>query len=393
MIDAHKSPSTHKKYMYVASYTYPHSAPGSDTVSTAKGISVYEIDDSGNHELVQVMESANPSYLTCNSDQSILYCVNELGVDDRKMEGRVSAYRIDAHTGLLTFLNTQSTNGNWPCHCEVTPCGRYLVSANYGTGNFIAHQIEQDGSIGLMVDEVVITLDKIGADPNRQSASHPHMMTAHPSGKFLFGVDLGSDKIYTWSIQQEDRVLSPIAQASTQVASGSGPRHMVNHPNGQFAFVLNELSSTLDVFIVNEATGSMVWKQSTSLLPADTDFQRPIFDPTNPGKVPVGGNTGGAICINDDGSYIYATNRGMNSIVVYAVCGESGKVTAIDWVSTEGCIPRGLSIEPNGNYVVVGNQNSDTIARFKIDKQNGKLQQNPQIILCPVPTDFVFINR
>ncbi|MGR5177473.1 lactonase family protein [Vibrio mediterranei] len=392
MIDDHSVQTSIGHYMYVASYTYPHCAPGSDAVSSAKGISVYEIDGCGQHQLIQVIASENPSYLSTNAEQSVLYCVNELGVDERALEGRVSAYRIDNNTGKLVFINTQRTNGNWPCHCEVTPCGRYLVSANYGSGNFVVHPIESDGSIAPLCDEAVISFDGVGADPNRQSAPHPHMMTCHPSGKFVFGVDLGSDQVLAWSLR-EDSGLVPALKASTQVASGSGPRHMVIHPAGKFAYVLNELSSTLDVFEVNTETAGMIWKQSASLLPTSTDFVRPTFDATNPGKIPAGGNTGGAICIDAKGEYIYATNRGMNSVVTYVVSPDSGRVTALDWIPTEGRIPRGLAIEPDGAHVVVGNQDSDCIARFNVDPCSGKLQPNPQIIDCPVPTDFVFIPR
>ncbi|MEZ9864979.1 lactonase family protein [Vibrio breoganii] len=380
--------TTTNNFMYVASYTYPYCAPGSSSVSTAKGISVYKILKDGSHQLKQVIESENPSFITVNKDQTALYCVNELGIDDSSLDGRVSAYRIDPVDGSLSFINTQPTHGNWPCHCSVHPSGKFLLSANYGSGNFVVHPILSDSSLGELVDQHLNSSSGVGADVARQSSSHPHMISSNPSNEYVYGVDLGTDQINAWSLDTAKGKLIPAEVSVSNVASGSGPRHMTFHPNNRYSYVLNELSSTLDVFDFDSNRGSMICKQSISLMPTDTDFARPNFDPNNPGFIPEGTNTGGAICIDDEGAYLYASNRGMNTIVTYKVNSETGRLVALDWVSTRGKVPRGMQI--NENYLYVGNQDSNSIIQFEINRKSGLLDGKSTEIKCPVPTDFAF---
>ncbi|MEH6533540.1 MAG: lactonase family protein [Photobacterium frigidiphilum] len=378
------------QYLYVASYTYPHFAPGAVKVSGAKGISVYKIEDN-ELRLIQVIETPNPSFITTNSDKSMLYCVNELGIDDSSLDGRVSAFRIDSESGELSFVNSQLTNGNWPCHCEVSANGRQLLVANYGSGNFISVHINSDGSLGQLADQHYNAPEGCRVELNRQSSAHPHMILSSPSGEHVFGVDLGNDQINTWSLGESGQ-LTPATVPVATVASGSGPRHMVFSPNSQCAYVLNELSSSVDTYQFHSERASLLWLQSLSLLPVNSYHSRPDFDPNNPGKVPEGSNTGGEICIDSSGRYLYATNRGMNSIVTYSIDQTTGQLTAIDWISTEGKIPRGMAIEPMGKHLYVGNQDSDSIVRIAINGESGRLSEASKLVTpCAVPTDFAFV--
>lgn len=379
-----------RSYLYVASYTYPNIAPGSSTVSDAHGISVFEVFNDGSVELIQVAECENPSFLTVNNDQTMLYCVNELGVDDTELLGRVSAFRIDQSNGKLAFLNTQSTAGNWPCHCQVHSSGRYLLTANYGSQNFIVHALLKDGSLGEMVDAYQNSSNGSGPEHNRQSASHPHMMLTNPGGQHVFGVDLGTDQVLSWSLDIHSGKLTPGEVPSANVASGSGSRHMVFHPDDQQAYVLNELSSTIDVFDFDAIRGAFIWKQSASTLPEETDLVRPQFDASNPGLVPSGSNTGGEICIDPSGRFVYSSNRGGNTIAIFKVNQLNGKLSALDWVSTGGINPRGMQMEPGGKYLFVGNQSSNNITVFEINAENGLLDSPINDVACPVPTDFAF---
>jgi 6-phosphogluconolactonase len=162
------------------------------------------------------------------------------------------------------------------------------------------------------------------------------------------------------------------------------------HPNDKLAYVLNELSSSIDVFEFDPIRGSFIWLQTVSTLPEDTKHVRPRFDPTNPGKVPTGTNTTAEIRIHPSGNWVYGTNRGMNTVAMYSVDPKSGKLTSTGWVSSEGEIPRGMNIDPSGTFLYVGNQNSDLIAVFRINRQNGKLAGPLRTINCPVPVDFAF---
>ncbi|MFC0058402.1 lactonase family protein [Vibrio inusitatus] len=384
-----QAPRLSSRFMYTASYTYPHFAPGSTEQSTAKGISVYSVAPNGSLELVQVIETPNPSFITISQDQTMLYCVNELGIDDRKLDGMVSAFRIDSKTGELTFVNSQLTHGNWPCHCEIDSSGRYLMSSNYGSANFVTHPINSDGSLGELSYQHINQANGSGAEANRQSASHPHMITNSPSGKFVLGVDLGIDQLLCWTMSENGELNSaPVPVAN--IASGNGPRHMVFHPSEQSVYVLSELSSSIDVFRFDKERGSMIWLQSISTLPTDNDYVRPEFDPTNPGKVATGGNTGGEICIDSKGGYVYASNRGMNSVAQFQVCPETFKLNALNWTPTQGDCPRGMAVEPDDQHLCVGNQNSNNIVRFAIDTTTGLLRPNPTVIDAPVPVDFAY---
>jgi 6-phosphogluconolactonase len=162
------------------------------------------------------------------------------------------------------------------------------------------------------------------------------------------------------------------------------------HPSDKFAYVLNELSSSIDIFEFDPVRGAFIWIQTTSTLPEDTSYVRPSFDPSNPGKVPTGTNTTAEIRIHPTGRWVYATNRGMDSVAMFAVEPDSGKLTSIGWVSSQGDIPRGMNLDPSGALLYVGNQNSDTIAVFRVNAENGKLEGPLHTIDSPVPVDFAF---
>jgi 6-phosphogluconolactonase len=317
--------------------------------------------------------------------------VNELGADSGgKPLGRVSAYKIDQSNGKLTFINTQLTNGTWPCHIWVHPSGKYLFAANYGSGNFPVFPIQDDGSIGPMTDFVQDAGNGTGPDQVRQEGPHAHMMLTNPGAQHVFGVDLGADQVMVWNFDLTSGKLSPGTVPYANVVSSAGCRHMGFHPTDKFAYVINELSSTIDVFDFDPNRGAFIGIQTISTLPGDTKYVRPKFDPTSPGKVPTGTNTTAEIRVHPSGKWVYGTNRGANTIAVYKVDPKSGKLTSTGWVSTKGEIPRGMNIDPSGTFLYVGNQNSDNILVFRIDPRDGKLEGPLHTIKSPVPVDFVF---
>ncbi|MEH6453316.1 MAG: lactonase family protein [Psychromonas sp.] len=380
-----------ESYVYVGTYSSPNFAPGAKNPSTSKGIYVFKIDKSGNLELIQEVEAENPSFLTVSPSKQYLYCVNELGTNDSgEPLGRVSAYKIDPASGKINFINTELTKGTWPCHCFVHPSGKYLLSANYGSGSFPAHPILDDGSLGNMSDMFQSAGNGSGPDEDRQSGPHAHMILTNPGAQHVFGVDLGADKIISLNLDIETGKFAPGIVPNANLASGAGPRHMDFHPNDRFSYVLNELSSSIEIFGFNAERGSFTWIQNVSTLPEDTGFVRPKFDPTNPGKVPEGTNTTAEIRIHPSGKWLYATNRGMNSIAIFSVNPITGKLMPIDWVSSKGETPRGMNIEPSGAFLLVGNQNSDNIHIFKINLSDGKLEGPVQTIQSPVPVDIAF---
>jgi 6-phosphogluconolactonase len=380
------------RYVYVGTYTAPNFAPGAKNPSTAQGIYVFKMDQAqGSLTLVQVVKAENPTFLVVDPTMKYLYSVNELGTDDKgKPLGRVSAYKIDPVSGNLTFFNTQLTNGTLPCHLWVHPSGKYLLVANYGSGNFAVYPILADGSIGQMADFVQAAGNGAGADQVRQEGPHAHMILTNPGSQHVFGVDLGADRVMAWNFDLASGKLTPGAVPYANVESGAGCRHMAFHPSDKFAYLLNELSSTLNVYNFDPVRGSFVVIQTLSTLPADTKYVRPVFDSTSAGKVPPGTNTTAEIRVHPSGKWVYSTNRGANTIAMYKVDPNSGKLTAIGEVPSQGEIPRGMNIDPSGTFLYVGNQDSDNILVFRINSQSGRLEGPLQTIKSPVPVDFVF---
>jgi 6-phosphogluconolactonase len=340
---------------------------------------------------VQVVTDENPSFLALHPTMKYLYCVNELGTDrDGRPLGRVSAYSIDSASGKLSFINTKLTRGTWPCHLWFHPSGNYLFAANYGSGNFPVFKIMADGSIGEMTDLVQGQGNGTGPDAVRQEGSHAHMILTNPGGQRVFGVDLGTDQVMAWDFDLATGKLSPGTVPRANVASGCGCRHMVFHPNDKYAYVINELSSTIDAFEFDASRGSFIWIQTVSTLPADSKLVRPKPKPEAPGQVPAGTNTTAEIRIHPSGKWLYGTNRGMNTIAMFKVDPNSGKLTSMGWVPTKGQIPRGMNIDPSGTFLIVGNQNSDLIAVFRINAVDGKLEGPVSTLISPVPVDFIF---
>ena len=367
------------RYVYVGTYTAPNTAPGGDAPSTAQGIYVYRLDTTGTLHFIQVIETENPSFLATDPAQHYLYCVNELGEDtEGQLLGKVSAFAINSIDGTLSYINAQPTQGLYPCHCSVPPSGNILMAANYGSGNFPIFPLNADGSISPASDIGDSTTNGSGPTPERQDAPHAHMVLSPPSQQHLFGVDLGADRVFSWQLDQDTNTLSSGTVPYANIASGSGPRHMVCHANEQTAYVINELTCTIDVFDFDPIRGAFVWQQNVSTLAPEASEGAPA-----------------EIRVHPNGQWLYATNRqssdnvSENTIVLFDIDADTGQLTPRNWTYSEGKVPRGMNIEPSGQYLLVGNQNSDTIVVFAINEQTGDLTV-AHIASSPVPVDFAF---
>ncbi len=285
----------------------------------------------------------------------------------------MSAYAISPATGTLTFLNTASASGQFTTHISVHPSGQYVYAANYGTGNFPVYRINANGSIGPMTDLFQSVGNGTGPRPDRQEGPHAHQILTDVGGNHVFGVDLGADKVNALNLNLGTGLFSPNTVPFAPVASGSGPRHMAFHPDGQRAYVLDELASTITVFNYDPVRGALVWKQTISTLPDNF----------------TGNNTTAEIRIHPSGQFLYNTNRGHNSVTMYSVDAITGELDVIGWESTRGEWPRGMNIDPSGTFLYAANQNTDTIAVFRIQPSNGKLKFST-IVNTPTPVDVEF---
>src|SRR5262245_40996797 len=371
LLAASKPSDAQARFVYVGTYTFPGTPPGGTHQSTALGIYVFEMDPSdGGLRLLQVVPASNPSFVALDPTQTHLYSVNE------DLVGHVSAYAINPADGTLSFLNMASANGAFTTHISVQPSGQFVFAANYGNlafpGSFPVYRILANGSIGAMTDIFLGTGNGTGPNPARQEAPHAHQILTDLDGHHVFGVDLGADKVNVLNLNPGTGVFSPNTVPFAPVASGSGPRHMAFHPDRQHAYVLDELVSSITVFDYDPVRGAFIWKQTISTLPANF----------------TGSNTTAEIRVHPSGQFLYNTNRGHNSVTMFEIDPDTGKLSVIGWESTRGEWPRGMNIDPSGTFLYAANQNTDTIAVFRIQLANGKLKLRT---LVQTPSSFYVV--
>ncbi|MGC2959820.1 lactonase family protein [Paraburkholderia graminis] len=356
---------------------------GTYTGGKSEGLYVYRFDTkTGDATRVSVAQTVNPSYLVVSRDRRFVYAVNELPGDNgpASQRGGVSAFRFDAASGQLTFLNKVSADGNDPCYLSLSPDGKYLLAANYSVaadpgGSFSVLPVQADGQLGASV----LTVHHEGSGPvkGRQDNAHVHSTVFSPDGHYLFAQDLGADKLYSYRYTADGSrgLFSPTDWRYTQEKPGTGPRHLVFGADGKHAYLTSELAATVSTF--NYADGKLTQVQTISL--------------TEPG---VKGAVGAAaIHLSPDGRFLYATNRGdANEIVIFSVDPTNGHLKKIGRQSSLGKSPREFAIDPTGKWLIVGNQNSDTVYVFRRDQQSGLLEANPKRIEIGSPVDFKLVS-
>ncbi|GAB2521438.1 lactonase family protein [Spirosoma aerophilum] len=344
-----------KEMMYVGTY----STRGSE------GIYVFEFDrKAGIMQPVQaVSNKKSPSFLAVHPSGNYLYSANE-GADKK---GGVGAYAVDRATGKLQFLNEQSSLGDGPCHVSVDKTGKMAFISNYGGGSLAVLPIKTDGTLGAASDSV----QDVGKGPNaqRQEKSHVHSATLAPDNRFVYVANLSTDRVNIFDIDTKAAKVKPAATPYASVNPGSGPRHFTFHPNGKYAYLVEELTSTVAVFSRNAKTGALTLiDQNIKTLPADFSGQ----------------NTSADIHIDPSGKFLYQSNRGANTLAIFAI-GSDGKLTKVGDQPTEGKTPRNFLIDPKGDFVFVANQDTDNITIFRRDQKTGKLTYTGQSVKVPAP--------
>jgi 6-phosphogluconolactonase len=361
-------PGPKARFVYVGTYTFPGTAPGGTHQSQARGIYVFRMSpNDGGLTPIQTIEVPNPSYLALDQTLSRLYCVNEM------TDGAVSSFAINQANGTLTFINTEATNGKDTTHLSVESSGQYLLAASYTSGNFQVFPIAAGGSIGKLTDNFQSVGNGTGPNPDRQEGPHAHQILNDFAGHHVFGVDLGADKVNVWNLDLASGQLVPNIVPFAPIASGSGPRHMAFHSDGEHAYVLSELASSVTVFDYDPVRAAFIWKQTISTLP-------PNFNGTN---------TTAEIRIHPNGRFLYNTNRGHNSVTMFEIEPKTGELEVIGWASTRGQWPRGMNIDPSGTFLYAANQNTDNIAVFRIEQGSGRLRFST-LVTTPTPVDVEF---
>jgi 6-phosphogluconolactonase len=340
-----------------------YTAPGK-----SEGIYVYDFNSS-TAELKQVSVEKNvinPSFLTLSPDNKFLYTVNEDG--DKSM---ASAFSFDVATGKLGFLNKQKVDGADPCYLIADE--RHVITANYTGGSISVYGRDQSG--GLTSVKQLIQHTGSGIDKARQESAHVHMVRFTPDHKYVVCNDLGEDKVklYAYDKDAEANVLT--LKDSLSVKPGSGPRHIIFDKDGKYAYLIQEMHG--DVTAFSYSNGTLTKIQETSVV--DKDFK---------------GESGGSdIQLSADGKFLYVSNRGTaNTITTFAV-GKDGRLTKKDQVSTAGDAPRAFTIDPSGNWLLVGHQKTNDIVIFKRNKTTGELTNSGKKIEIGAPVCFVFVPK
>ena len=356
-----------KYLVYVGTYTQEG--------SKSKGIYAYRFDEGTNQitSLGLAAETTNPSFVAIHPNGRFLYAVNEVQHYEGPNSGGVSAFSIDRATGKLTFLNEVPSRGADPCYIIVDKAGKHVLVANYTGGSIAVFPISSDGKLG--EPSAVVQHTGHGTDPKRQEAPHAHSIDLSPDNRFAFVDDLGLDELKVYKFDSAKGSLTPNEPAFAKLDPGAGPRHFALHPSGKFAYVVAEMGSTVTAFSLDLKTASLQRLQTVSTLPKN--FK--------------GENDDAEIQVHPSGKFIYASNRGRDSIAVFAIDPQKGTLTQIEDVPTQGQIPRSFEIDPTGNFLFAENQKSDNIVIFRIDRNTGKLTATGQKLEVGSPVDVKFL--
>lgn len=320
-------------------------------------------------------ETTSPSFLAIHPDGRHLYAANEVRTFGGQQTGAVSAFAIDKATGTLKALNQQSSGGSGPAHLVVDATGRVVLVANYGGGSVAALPIAADGS--LKAPSSVVQHTGSSVDPKRQTKPYAHSINVDPANRFAYAADLGIDKILIYRLDPAAGTLVANTPASASVAPGSGPRHFAFHPARPYAYVINEMLLTVTAFRHDPASGALSEIQSITTLP--------------PGQSPQTGFSTAEVQVHPSGRFLYGSNRGHDSLTVFAIDEASGRLTFVENEPTQGSVPRGFGIDPTGQYLLAGNQRSDTVVVFRIDQKTGHLTPTGQTLSIGAPVCVKFV--
>jgi 6-phosphogluconolactonase len=359
-----------ERLVFIGTYTGPIRF-GTEKIleGKGKGIYVYRLDvSSGAMEPCSLAEGVpNPSYLGFDPSHRFVYAVNELKEFEGAPTGAVSAFSVEPGSGELRFLNIKPTHGTDPCQLSVDKTGSYVLVANFMSGSVCVLPIREDGSLGDATD--VIQHQGSSVDPLRQSGPHAHAVTLDDTGDYAFVPDLGMDKLMVYRFDAKLGKLEPNHEPWVEVTAGAGPRQLVMHPRGRYAYLINELDSTMTAFRYDRDNGTFREIQTLSTLPED--FK--------------GASTCAEVQISPSGKFLYGSNRGHDSIVMYVINQKDGTLTCIGHVSTQGKTPRNFVVDPTGEFLLAANQDTDSVVTFRLDPVSGQLMATGYSVDVPTP--------
>jgi 6-phosphogluconolactonase (cycloisomerase 2 family) len=347
-------------------YAYVGSRTTRERNARGEGITVYKVDqDAGTLALVQVVKDlVNPSFLALNKAGDRLYTVHGDLTE-------VSAFSVDNATGKLTFINRQSCDGKNPVHLALDPTQRFLVVSNHIGGSLAVLNVGADGSLGSL-NQLLKLEGPVGPHRVEQPFSKPHFNPFDPSGQFVLVPDKGLDRVFSFKF--DNGKLYPADQPFVVSREGSGPRHLAFHPKTSFAYVVNELDSSVTAYRFNSQSGALSPIQIVPSLPSTF----------------TGNSRASEIEIDRSGRFLYASNRGYDSVAVFAIDQSSGMLTPVEFMPTDGKTPRFFTFTPNGRFLFALNEDSDTIISMATDARTGALSKTGFTVSTGSPVCMIF---
>ncbi|MCC7175697.1 MAG: lactonase family protein [Bryobacterales bacterium] len=350
---------------------------GTNTRNKSKGIYAYRFQPSSGNitPIGLVAETPYPSWIAVHPKLQYLYAANENEFKpERDKPSNISAFAMDRKTGQLTLLNRASAVGRGPCHVSVDRTGRALMLANYGSGSVAVLPIQADGQLG----EATAFIQHKGSsvDPKRQAGPHAHCILPSPDNRFVLAADLGLDQVLVYRFDAAKGTLAPNEPPFGKVPPGAGARHFVFHPNSRYAYVVNEIANTVTTFRYQANKGVLTELQTVPTLPKDFS----------------GHDLASGILIDRAGKFVYVSNRGHDSIAVFAIDPKKGTLTPVEHVPTQGKTPRSIALDPTGTYLFAANQDTHNIVLFRVDSKTGRLTPTGQVLdASPEPTAVLFV--
>ncbi|NUB93779.1 lactonase family protein [Haloterrigena sp. SYSU A121-1] len=340
-------------------------AIGTYSSTSADGVYTVAVDsETGSIELLDsAVAGPDPTFVAPHPNGEYLYAaVREEG------EGVIKVFGVNRDTGVLREVNAAQSGAFSPCHCSVDSTGRFLFVAHYFGGAISMLPIDDDGTIESPT--TVVNHRGSSVHDERQNSPHPHSITPGPDDQFVYVADLGTDQIITYRIDRDQRTLERCAE--TNVEPGSGPRHIAFGPNGDQLYVINELDSTVTRFD-RRSDGSLVAQVTVSTLP--NEFY--------------GQNKSAEIAVHPSGRYVFASNRGQDAIVTFAI--DDGRLERVDVSSSGGEWPWHFAVDPNGDFLFAANRYSDDVTGFRIDGETGSLVPTGEHVSIPEPVCFQWL--
>ena len=346
-MSAVSSPMGKDSLIFVGTYTEPER-------STSEGVYVYRMDSSsGKLTFETVIQNViSPSYLQIHPQSGFIYTVNEVQEFEGNLGGGVTALSVESETKHFNLLNKKSSEGEDPCYISIDRTGRYALIANYTSGSLAMLPIQTDGRL-VSASQVI---------HHRGASLHPERVA----------VDLGIDKLMIYRMDLDAGQL--YTHAEVKLPEGAGPRHLVFHPNGRNAYVICELNSTLITYRYDPGAGAFDEMQSVRTLPPGYDGRNLCAD----------------LHITPDGKFLYASNRGHDSLACFTIDAQNGQLTFLEHVPSGGREPRGFAIDPSGTFLLAANQNSNNIVTFFIDPATGQLSRTGEEVEIPMPVCIKF---